>query len=445
MESEAQVRLVFAGEVLEGFQVDEVRRRFGEAFKLDEPRLAAMFSGARTVLKRSLSRADADRYVAQLRKLGARIHVEALPATAAPAPPLPSAPAPALAASPPPSLALTPLQAATPPAAPAAPSLAPLEEEITCPNCGERQSKRVLCRSCATDMPRGIAAKKEDEERAREERRAAARGGRFAPPQAEVDAGESAATEDTPAVFSLSFQGRMGRLSYFNFGTLSLVGLAGIGMVAAVLVPLTRSLLTFIPLGLLFCAFLVWTTRVSVLRLHDVNRSGWWVLALGIPYIGSLGSFVLLFWPGTDGDNDYGGQPQRGNALVAVLVGVVMVVMLIAGANAYNGYVKRARAAERAMPAGQQAQRVDPETLQEATEHLSSPAALESFKEYAAEPNHKGFAASDSGAFGWASGQSSPREAMRRALSACEEKRKPYTSECALVNLNGQWAGEQKR
>ena len=60
MESDAQVRLVFAGEVLEGFQPDDVKRRFGEAFKLDETRLAALFSGSRTVLKRSLSRAFAE-------------------------------------------------------------------------------------------------------------------------------------------------------------------------------------------------------------------------------------------------------------------------------------------------------------------------------------------------------------------------------------------------
>ena len=80
MDVQPQVRLVFAGEVLEGFAVDEVRRRFGELFKLEGERLAAMFSGQRTVLKREMARDDAERYVARLLKLGMRVRVEALDA-----------------------------------------------------------------------------------------------------------------------------------------------------------------------------------------------------------------------------------------------------------------------------------------------------------------------------------------------------------------------------
>jgi len=45
---------------------------------------------------------------------------------------------------------------------------------------------------------------------------------------------------------------------------------------------------------------------VSVRRLHDIDRSGWWLLINLIPIIGVL---VYLFWltrPGTDGANRYG-------------------------------------------------------------------------------------------------------------------------------------------
>jgi uncharacterized membrane protein YhaH (DUF805 family) len=47
---------------------------------------------------------------------------------------------------------------------------------------------------------------------------------------------------------------------------------------------------------------------VAVRRLHDVGRSGWWLL-LGLTVIGGL---VLLYWyvqPGTSGQNDYGPDP----------------------------------------------------------------------------------------------------------------------------------------
>ena len=49
---------------------------------------------------------------------------------------------------------------------------------------------------------------------------------------------------------------------------------------------------------------------VSVRRLHDIDRSGWWYLIGLVPIIGSL---VLLFWyvqPGTDGSNRFGEKPN---------------------------------------------------------------------------------------------------------------------------------------
>ncbi|MDB5554938.1 MAG: Inner rane protein YhaH [Rhizobium sp.] len=45
---------------------------------------------------------------------------------------------------------------------------------------------------------------------------------------------------------------------------------------------------------------------VSVRRLHDLDKSGWWLLIAFIPLIGAL---VLLYWfcqPGTPGDNQFG-------------------------------------------------------------------------------------------------------------------------------------------
>lgn len=48
---------------------------------------------------------------------------------------------------------------------------------------------------------------------------------------------------------------------------------------------------------------------VSVRRLHDIDRSGWWILIIFIPLIGLL---VLIYWavqPGTPGTNEYGDDP----------------------------------------------------------------------------------------------------------------------------------------
>jgi uncharacterized membrane protein YhaH (DUF805 family) len=56
-------------------------------------------------------------------------------------------------------------------------------------------------------------------------------------------------------------------------------------------------------------ALLIPSLAVSVRRLHDVDRSGWWYLLSLIPIIGTL---VLLYWyvqPGTSGDNRFGPEP----------------------------------------------------------------------------------------------------------------------------------------
>ncbi|MBC7994473.1 MAG: DUF805 domain-containing protein [Rhizobacter sp.] len=422
MEGEAQVRLVFAGEVLDGFQLVEVKRRFGEAFKIEGTRLAAMFSGERTVLKRALPAGEGARYVAKLAALGARIHIEPLEA-AKPAPAAPTAPALAAAVI---------------------PALAPLTEEITCPNCGERQPRQVFCRACTTDMPRGIAAKKEDADRARAERLDAARaGGRYAPPRAAGGVVSSGGTADPPPLLSLSFEGRLGRISYFNAGALAWVGIALIGIMAALLLPMFRSMLLLIPVGIAGIVFVLWSLRVTALRLHDFNFSGWWGLLTLIPYLGFVATLVLLAVPGSDDDNDYGEKPRQGNGLVAVVIlivsAVAMLVLVRVAMSSYGQYSERAsRQATAQSPTG-----ADPATLQRAAQYLSSPAALDAYATYAREPNQKAFAVGGGGAFGWHAGQASQREAMSRALSACDANRQPYTSECRLVNVNGAWPKEE--
>ncbi len=50
------------------------------------------------------------------------------------------------------------------------------------------------------------------------------------------------------------------------------------------------------------------TLALSVRRLHDTDRSGWWFL---IAFTG-IGALVLLFWfvtRGTEADNDFGADP----------------------------------------------------------------------------------------------------------------------------------------
>ncbi|MFV5380042.1 DUF805 domain-containing protein [Acinetobacter pittii] len=58
-------------------------------------------------------------------------------------------------------------------------------------------------------------------------------------------------------------------------------------------------LITFIP-----------SIAVNVRRLHDINRSGWWMLIALVPIVGVL---LLLFWAAQEGNpsaNQYGESPK---------------------------------------------------------------------------------------------------------------------------------------
>ena len=54
--------------------------------------------------------------------------------------------------------------------------------------------------------------------------------------------------------------------------------------------------------------FFVPGLAVSIRRLHDTGRSGWWLLLAFIPYIGSI-ALLIIFCIGSDDDNKYGPNP----------------------------------------------------------------------------------------------------------------------------------------
>lgn len=481
----AQVQLIFAGEVLEGFQAAEVRRTVGERLKLDDARLDKLFSGAQVIIKRGLTAPVANQWVAQFRAMGAKLHVRdeplALhPAMASPAaPPAVQAPAPAAPrlVTPPP-MVLAPIAEAAVPAPPAAgeglsllplgdphaaPAPAPIAthaaetaDTITCPVCGEEQPKRILCRACAADMPRGIANKlaEEEAERARRREEALARRGVRPGSAAQRKAGGSTGgasrfaadsdrfdADDEP-LFGLSFEGRMGRMRYFLGGLLFLLSVAWASILAA-LMPgmLTGAMLV---IGLAFG--LVWSIRLTVLRLHDIGHSGWWVLATFIPWLGQIMSIVLLLWPGNADDNEYGAPPSQDGAKAAVAVLVALLLTVAWGAKtAISAFEQKVQELQEEA----EAEGIDGEdgglpdaALPPASELrrvLRSDAAVDEFSRYMGLPGHRAFAVSDGGAWGWHGGAARPNQAIDTALAECERRRQPYTPECRPVHLNNDW------
>lgn len=99
------------------------------------------------------------------------------------------------------------------------------------------------------------------------------------------------------------FNGRASRSEfwwYFLFaiiasGVLQLVDNAVLGL------PLLASIFAL--------ATLIPGLAVSVRRLHDKDRSGWWILIALVPLVGAI---LLIYWyatEGTAGDNRFGPPP----------------------------------------------------------------------------------------------------------------------------------------
>ena len=63
--------------------------------------------------------------------------------------------------------------------------------------------------------------------------------------------------------------------------------------------------------GIYSLALLIPSIAVAVRRLHDTDRSGWWLLIGFIPLIGSIVLIVFLVLDGTAGTNRFGPNPKE--------------------------------------------------------------------------------------------------------------------------------------
>ena len=62
--------------------------------------------------------------------------------------------------------------------------------------------------------------------------------------------------------------------------------------------------------GIYCLAVLLPGIAVSVRRLHDTNRSGWWMLIALVPLVGAIVLLVFMVQDSQPGDNQYGPNPK---------------------------------------------------------------------------------------------------------------------------------------
>ncbi len=66
--------------------------------------------------------------------------------------------------------------------------------------------------------------------------------------------------------------------------------------------------------GLFVLAMLIPSLAVTFRRLHDTDRSGWWLLIGFVPLIGSIVILVFMIQDSQPGENRYGTNPKATEA-----------------------------------------------------------------------------------------------------------------------------------
>lgn len=101
-----------------------------------------------------------------------------------------------------------------------------------------------------------------------------------------------------------TFSGRARRSEYWMFYLFNTIAPMVLAMVELVLG--TMFILTMIYMLAAFIPGL----SVTVRRLHDIGKSGWWMLINFVPVIGFFVFLFFMFQDSQHGDNEYGPNPK---------------------------------------------------------------------------------------------------------------------------------------
>ena len=105
------------------------------------------------------------------------------------------------------------------------------------------------------------------------------------------------------------FDGRATRKEYWMYALLAMIIGQGISIVVGKLFGLTA--LASIWSTIFFLGTFCPNLAVIVRRLHDTNRSGWWVFINFIPILGNITFIIFLVLDSQSGSNQYGPNPKE--------------------------------------------------------------------------------------------------------------------------------------
>ena len=112
------------------------------------------------------------------------------------------------------------------------------------------------------------------------------------------------------------FSGRSRRMEYWYFVLFNIIVSIVLGVIDGLLGTSGSSAGAGLLSGIYGLAVLIPSLAVTVRRLHDTDRTGWWILIALVPLIGVIVLLVFALLEGTPGDNQYGPNPKGATARV---------------------------------------------------------------------------------------------------------------------------------
>ena len=85
--------------------------------------------------------------------------------------------------------------------------------------------------------------------------------------------------------------------------------------------------MTGLGFSVIFLLYLYFLWVITIRRLHDMNRSGWYSLFFLLPILNVLLSLYLLFGSGSTGSNRYG--PVRMTAIWEKILAWLMIILML--------------------------------------------------------------------------------------------------------------------
>ena len=114
----------------------------------------------------------------------------------------------------------------------------------------------------------------------------------------------------------LDFKGRSTRREFWLFYLQSILVIIAAGMLAEIAKALgaSEAIIGFmtIPFVLIVLFMILAQLAAGVRRIHDHDKTGWFILLGMVPLVGWIFFLIMMLTPGTPGENSYGYDPREG-------------------------------------------------------------------------------------------------------------------------------------